>query len=190
MKERDKRRHSIIVKGLKATSPTDFASKFGQLAEELTGSKMDLSETSVVTGHAKIYRTKIIDDNQRKLLLDKAKMLKGSPYESVFISRDLTYAQRSEMFLRRQAWKAQNAAQGHADGSGATSQGATAQGGTAQGVTAQGATAAAQGAAAQGATAQGATAQGSAAQGATGTTAVDLAAADHVSPTAPIRVGN
>ena len=108
MKERDKRRHSIIVKGLDACSPIDLVTKFSQISEQHMGSKVELQEVTCVSGHANIFRGKIPDDGLRKLVLDKAKLLRDTNHNSVFISRDMTYAQRTEMYQRRQARKAQD----------------------------------------------------------------------------------
>ena len=115
MRERDKRRHSIIVKGLRATSPTDLTNQFRQIAEEHMGTTVDLTDITLIPGHPTIYRAKIVDDTLRKLVLDKAKQLKGTEHDSVFISRDLTYAQRTELYQRRQARQTQG---GPGDGRG------------------------------------------------------------------------
>ena len=101
-REREKRQSFIIVKGLAATSPSDFASKFTKLADDCMGLQVLTSEVFPITGHANFYRVRVNDDQSRKALLDKAKQLRGSQYERVYISRDLTYAQRTELFQRRQ----------------------------------------------------------------------------------------
>ena len=108
LKEREKRKESIIVKGLKANSATDFSTSFVQLAEKQFGVKVVLAEVQKISGHADIFRVKIAHDDTRREILDKAKSLRGTPHEHVYISRDLTYAQRAEMFNRRQARRAQN----------------------------------------------------------------------------------
>ena len=48
-----------------------------------------------------IYRGKIADDSDRRLLLSKVSNLKGSIFGRIFIHRDLTYIQRQELFNRR-----------------------------------------------------------------------------------------
>ena len=117
-KERDKRRDFVIVRGLAASSTTDFKQKFAQLTTDIMGTRVDPSEVFAISGHTNFYRTKIGDDESRKMVLDKAKLLKGTAYESVFISRDLTYAQRTELYQRRQAHRAQQLPRGGASGSG------------------------------------------------------------------------
>ena len=103
MRERDKRRHSIIIRGLTATGPGDAISKFDQLTETQFGMKVDIAEVTQIPGHSKMFRAKIISDEQRKLILDNAKKLKGSTYSSIYISRDLTHAQRTELYEKRKA---------------------------------------------------------------------------------------
>ena len=103
MREREKRRQSVIIKGLRASSSGDLTSKFEQLTEQVMGSKVSLSDVSSISGHPNIYRAKIMSDDLRKTVLEKAKMLRDTDYSSVYISRDLTYAQRSELFARRKA---------------------------------------------------------------------------------------
>ena len=103
MKERDKRRQSVIIKGLKASSSDDLAAKFEQLTEQVMGTKIGISDISPIPGHSQIYRAKIMNDDLRKTVLEKAKTLRNADFNSVYISRDLTYAQRSELFTRRKA---------------------------------------------------------------------------------------
>ena len=47
-----------------------------------------------------MFRAKITSDEQRKQVLNSAKTLKGTQYDKVYISRDLTRAQRTA-FLRK-----------------------------------------------------------------------------------------
>ena len=107
MKERDKRRQSVIIKGLRATSSSDLMAKFEQLTEQTMGTKVVLSDVTSISGHPHIYRAKIVNDDLRKTVLDKAKTLRNTDYSSVYISRDLTYAQRTELFARRKARQAE-----------------------------------------------------------------------------------
>ena len=51
--------------------------------------------------HTDIHGAKIMNTNDRKLVLDKAKNLRGTRYDIVVIRRDLTYAQRAELRERR-----------------------------------------------------------------------------------------
>ena len=62
-----------------------------------------LTDVTPIPGHANIYRAKLLNDDVRKQVLGKSKTLRGTAYSRVYISRDLTYAQRAELFARRQA---------------------------------------------------------------------------------------
>ena len=97
LREREKRSQSIIIKGLKANSAADFSVKFAQMTETHMGTRVELTDLINVTGHAHIYRAKISDESLRKMLLDRARHLRGTEHNSVFISRDLTWAQRTEL---------------------------------------------------------------------------------------------
>ena len=107
MNERDKRRTSIIVKGLSASSPRDLAQKFSQISQEVMGVTASLTDVKLIPGHGNIFRAKIVDEDVRKQVLEKSKSLRGTEYSCVYISRDLTYAQRAELFARRQARRAE-----------------------------------------------------------------------------------
>ena len=110
IREQEKRRQSIIVKGLKASSAPDFEIKFEQLCDDVMGAKVDVSDVKPISGHPNIFRAKVVDDAQRKLILDSAKRLKGSAHDCVYISRDLTYAQRADLYQRRQSRQGQKLA--------------------------------------------------------------------------------
>ena len=101
-KERDKRRAFVVIRGLSASSTTDFRAKFTEFARDHTGTRVEASEVLAIPGQSNFFRVKIPDDDSRKILLEKAKLLKDSDdYRGIFISRDLTYAQRTEQYLRR-----------------------------------------------------------------------------------------
>ena len=101
MQERAKRKQSIIIKGLHAQSPRELAAKFGELSLGFTGVRVELSDIVPIPNHTDLYRAKILDDEDRKLVLERAKSLKDTEYKTVFIRRDLTYAQRQELRDRR-----------------------------------------------------------------------------------------
>lgn len=103
IREREKRRHSVIVKGLKVKSGAELIDKFGHMTVEVMGTAVSLSEVAPIPNHPDIFRAKIMNDDHRKLVLEKAKYLKDSSFHSVYVSRDLTYAQRAELFQRRQS---------------------------------------------------------------------------------------
>ena len=104
MTERDKRKHSIIIKGLGASTPRDLALKFRRLTSEVMDKPVEVSEVTAIPNHPQIFRAKILDEDNRNLVLEKAKFLKDTDdYKGVYISRDLTYAQRTALFNRRKA---------------------------------------------------------------------------------------
>ena len=101
-KEREKRRAFVVVKGLSASSTTDFKTKFTEFASDFTGARVEASEILAIPGQSNFFRVKILDESSRKLLLDKAKQLRDSDdYKNIYVSRDLTYAQRTEQYHRR-----------------------------------------------------------------------------------------
>ena len=109
LNEREKRRSSIIIKGLSASSPRELTQKFSQMAQEVMSLTPTLTDVSRIPNHPNIYRAKILDEGVRKQVLERSKSLRGSGYNGVYISRDLTYAQRGELYARRQARRAENA---------------------------------------------------------------------------------
>lgn len=106
-KEREKRRSFLVVKGLTASSTTEFLTKFKQVARDCLETTVEPSEVMAIATQKNYFRVKILDDSCRKLILDRAKHLRGSEYQNVYISRDLTYAQRTELYRRRQERQAQ-----------------------------------------------------------------------------------
>ena len=103
MREREKRRQSVIVKGLKAKTGTELSSKFGHMTGEMMGTEINLSDIAAIPNHPDVFRTKITNEDHRKLVLEKAKSLRDTSFHSVYVSRDLTFVQRSELFHRRKS---------------------------------------------------------------------------------------
>ena len=110
MQEREKRKQSIIVKGLNTSSTAEATRLFRELTSSKFGCEVTLTEVSSIKDHAGMFRAKIVSDEQRKHILNSAKALKGTQYDRVFISRDLTRAQRTALFEKRQAKRSQNPA--------------------------------------------------------------------------------
>ena len=101
LQERDKRKDSVIVRGLEASSPADLAARFAELTQTNMGKRIELTEVKAIPSHPDIYRAKIMNADDKKLVLDRAKNLRGTRYDKVFIRRDLTYSQRAELRERR-----------------------------------------------------------------------------------------
>lgn len=116
LREREKRQKSVILKGLKAQSPTELSNQFLNLTQECMGLSVVLSDITPIRGSTELFRAKILNDDHRKAVLEKARTLKDTRFGNVFISRDLTYAQRSELYARRQARKVQGSAETRVDG--------------------------------------------------------------------------
>ena len=108
--ERDKRKQSIIIKGLNAGTPRDLALKFKRLTSEVMDRSVEVTEVTAIPNHSQIFRAKITDEDCRTFVLEKAKSLKDTEeYRHVYISRDLTYAQRTALFNKRKARKNEHA---------------------------------------------------------------------------------
>lgn len=111
LREREKRKDSVIVRGLTSSTLGDVVKEFGEITSTLIGSRVVLSDVVRIPDHPELIRAKITDEGKRKQILEKAKTLKGSRYDGVFIRRDLTYAQRQELKLRREGQGHRNAEQ-------------------------------------------------------------------------------
>ena len=102
LEEQRKRRDSLVIRGLGANSAQEAVRNFETVSEHLIQRKVTLEDVVRIPSETDLYRGKIKDDSTRKLVLDKAKILKGSAqFASVFIRRDLTYNQRMELRARR-----------------------------------------------------------------------------------------
>ena len=102
IQEREKRRHSVVIRGLSATTPAGIVSEFRDMTSTMMGSQINLTEVVKIPNNPRLWRAKIMNPEDRKLVLDRAKHLKGSQFDNVFVRRDLTYAQRMELRLRRE----------------------------------------------------------------------------------------
>ena len=102
IQEREKRRHSIVIRGLSSTTPAGIVSEFKDMTSTMMGSEITLTEVVKIPNNPGLWRAKILNPEDRKLVLDRAKRLKGSQFDHVFVRRDLTYAQRMELRLRRE----------------------------------------------------------------------------------------
>ena len=102
LEEQRKRRSSLVIRGLEASSAQSAVRRFEEVTEHLIQQKVTLVEVVRIPSETDLYRGKVPDDSVRKLILEKAKVLKNSTqFGSVFIRRDLTYNQRKELRARR-----------------------------------------------------------------------------------------
>ena len=102
MRERDKRRDSIVVRGLDYESDLDFQRRFDSLSLVLVDKRIQLTEITQL--NPRFVRAKITNREDRSHLLSATKKLKNiAQFSSVYISRDLTFKQREELKSRRSA---------------------------------------------------------------------------------------
>lgn len=95
--ERKKRRCSLVIRGLGATSAEQAVVRFSHVTEFLIGEKVNMTEVVRISSATDLFRGKVVDDGLRRHILDNAKKLKDSEhFGSVYIRRDLTYHQRRE----------------------------------------------------------------------------------------------
>ena len=104
LQEQQKRRSSLVIRGLGAHSANAAIQAFEQVTDFLIHQRVSLTDVVRIPSETDLYRGKVCDDDARKLILDRAKQLKDSDrFGSVFIRRDLTYKQRSELQAKRAA---------------------------------------------------------------------------------------
>ena len=106
LRERDKRRETIIVKGIDSRTETEFIEKFNSITEILIDKRLDPTEITRI--NSKIVRLKILNKHDRLKLLTSSSQLKHlKDFAHVYISKDLTYKQRTELLDRRRTARAQ-----------------------------------------------------------------------------------
>ena len=100
LRERDKRKETVVVKGITFSSEGEFLNNFNRVSEALTGKVMVPEEVFPI--NSKIVRMKIANRDDRMLLLKSSPKLKHTrDHAHIYISRDLTYQQRKELLSRR-----------------------------------------------------------------------------------------
>ena len=97
--ERDKRKRSIVIRGLGDLAIGDAADKIKEVCAFL--GLGNIVVTDIVKVHSSLFRGTIADVESRLKLLIEAKKLKDSVHRNIFIQRDLTYMQRQQLALRR-----------------------------------------------------------------------------------------
>lgn len=100
LEERRKRKSSLVIRGLQVSSPAEAAAKFGEVSQALIGERATLSEVCQIKRETDIFRGNLHDNRLRKLILEHARNLNNSPFSSVYIRRDLTFAQSEELRAR------------------------------------------------------------------------------------------
>ena len=103
LREREKRRFSLVIRGLVSNSPAGVVAEFGEVTSTMMGTRVTLSEAVKIPNNAGLWRAKVLNVEHRDLVLEKAKTLKGTQYDHIFIRKDLTYTQRMELKQRRES---------------------------------------------------------------------------------------
>ena len=100
--ERRKRVSSIIVRGTEAQSVPEFTTKFTAVYEFLMNSPPHIAKVHCINPETKLFRVTLTDKNARVQLMNVTRNLKDSAdYSNIYISRDLTKAQRTAIATKR-----------------------------------------------------------------------------------------
>ena len=100
MREREKRRDSIFVRGLDYVKKIDFRNRFDQLSTILINKSVHLSDITQL--NPRFVRARITNKEDRSLLLSSTSRLRNNRlFSSVFVSRDLTFRPREEIKRRK-----------------------------------------------------------------------------------------
>ena len=98
--EREKRKTSVILRGLGGATQGEVVEKFSQMCIYLNVGNILL--TDIVPVASGVWRGKILDSHKRQLILADAKKLRHSEnFSRIYIQRDLTFRQRRELIEKR-----------------------------------------------------------------------------------------
>ena len=97
--ERDKRKQSVVLRGLGDVSVEEAAHRFGDVCTFLGVGNVSITEI-VKIGNS-LFRGTIGNDENRLRLLSESRRLKDSIHGNIYIQRDLTYMQRQQLIERR-----------------------------------------------------------------------------------------
>lgn len=99
--DRERRKHSIIVRGFPHSTVNDVNERFKDISKYLINQEISMSDVICVNQDRGIFRGKIVDPQIRRSLLLEARRLKESTnFRSVYLHKDLTYKQREELRSR------------------------------------------------------------------------------------------
>ena len=96
--EREKRKDSIIIRGIPAP---DIVPKFSYIVKFLCPKINCITLTDIVTLKPHLVRCKIVNQQHRSDLLSQCKKLAGSQFSAIYITRDLTFKQRKDLREKR-----------------------------------------------------------------------------------------
>ena len=101
IKERDKRKNSIVVRGINYSTEVAFLHDFNKLTQALIGKT--IVPTDITPIKTNFIRMKIENNDDRMSLISSSPKLRNvRDFSHVFVSRDLTYQQRTILRERRQ----------------------------------------------------------------------------------------
>ena len=103
LREREKRRFSLVIRGLMSNTQAGVIAEFGEVTSTMMGTRVTLTEVVKIPNNAGLWRANVLNLEHRELVLEKAKNLKGTQYDHIFIRKDLTYSQRMELKQRRES---------------------------------------------------------------------------------------
>lgn len=99
VEEQNKRKNSVIVRGLNVANEEEAGEKFKEVTRTLIGREISLSDVVCISRNKEMYRAKIVSDASRMEVLAKAKELPNFPdLQNVFFHRDLTFKQRQSLW--------------------------------------------------------------------------------------------
>ena len=100
LREQDKRRSSLVVRGITYRTEDDFKQKFDEVSTRLLGRTVVMSGLTLI--NSRIVRFNVENREDRVQLLSSSPKLKTiRELNHIYISKDLTYKQRSELLNRR-----------------------------------------------------------------------------------------
>ena len=100
--ERKKRVSSVVVRGTNANSVPEFTATFKLVYESIMHSPPQIASVHCINAESKLFRVTLTEKNARVQLMNVARNLKDIPaHKNVYISRDLTKMQRTEIAAKR-----------------------------------------------------------------------------------------
>ena len=93
----------MVVRGLISNTQAGVIAELGEVTSTVMGTRVTLTEVVKIPNNAGLWQANLLNLEHRELVLEKAKNLKGTRYDHIFIGKDLTYNQRMELKQRRES---------------------------------------------------------------------------------------
>ncbi len=91
VRDRERRRPYIIIRGLYNTSAGDIGPTLSDMSQYLINKRVTVNNSSCIDPRKGLFRAAIMDDDDRKSLLSAASKLKdNSNYKNIYLNRDLS----------------------------------------------------------------------------------------------------